>query len=124
MPRVLPLSARSWLLLVSLAAGVGVAFLAVHPRHGEDPFRDKYEQVRLGMSEDKVRDLLGRPTHDEYLGLGFGGCGPNISTWAEGRQKICVTFDQPGVVVRKRFFTWTWWEKAWDELHRFLPSFR
>jgi hypothetical protein len=116
------------LLLLSLAVGVCVPFLAVHPRHSEDSFWDKYQRVRFGMTEKEVFALLGPPTHEWELGGGFG---PHDCSWGEGQERIWVSFKVVNtrppfkdVVVDKTFSTGAWWEKAWDDLQRFLPSFR
>jgi hypothetical protein len=91
-----------WLLpTLALSALVGfalawVAYLEPWARRG--PFWDKYQQVRLGMSQSEVEGILGPPALEEG-----GGFMPLCAAWFEGRQAIAVNFDPEGRATEKRF---------------------
>jgi hypothetical protein len=99
-----------YLLLASLLLRVGAAPLALYyailPAWLRGPVWDKYQQVRLGMTEEEVEAILGPP--DSVEG---GELMPSCSAWFVGEQTVAVDFDTDGRATEKRFRPWRspWW---------------
>jgi hypothetical protein len=80
-----------------------VVFLVIfaEPKR-EGPFWDKYQQIRVGMSDQDAYAILGPRTG------GFDSSFSSIDMWEEGSQTIIIkmgTAPSPGkgIVVRKEF---------------------
>jgi hypothetical protein len=73
---------RSWvwvLVCIALIVGALLVWWLIYPRHRDGPFWAKYQQVRLGMAEKEVEDILGPPAYEEYPGGGFGPPGLRLA---------------------------------------------
>jgi hypothetical protein len=117
--------ARRWLLVwLLLCAGAVAASLAVIAEvNRRTPFWDKYQKVRLGMTEAEVKNILGPPAAEEYPG---GGLGPMVLTWVEGEQQI-VVFIYPEfrgeLALKKGFLPKSLWEQLRDPSHRSVITY-
>ncbi len=85
---------------IAAAAYAGVAALAIYCDRTRGPFWEKYQKVRLGMTENEVVGALGPPAFEEYPGGILGDC---CFAWFEGGQTIAVDFDIDGRATEKRF---------------------
>lgn len=65
-PQTLPNRTIRWrrrlVICLALIASAGIACVALGRfARSRDPFREKYENIRLGMTGEEVKDLLGPP---------------------------------------------------------------
>jgi hypothetical protein len=112
-----------WRRLVCLLFAVCVCLtVAAYSERRQGPFWDKYQKLRLGMTEQDVQDVLGPPMYEESMSFG-----PLYCTWKEGQETILVSFDDAWpypagkyVVVEKRFFP----ETGWERMRRTAEDFR
>ncbi len=128
---------RKWLVLglfLLVCTGLSLCMLAPDPWVRRGPVWDKYQQVRLGMTEEEVNADLGPPDDVEPLG---GVRAPWSSVWFfQGGELIAVDFDTDGRGIGratgKRFHARrnSWWvedpprsvmRQAWDMLRSMRP---
>jgi hypothetical protein len=114
MPNAKRLSRWQLIVWVLLLASAGATFLVLYPERRHGPFWEKYQQVRLGMTEQEVFDILGPPKEDWYQ----GGFGTHDCLWEEGEESIAVSFStlypHDGTAVRKQFTPKSTLEKVQD----------
>jgi hypothetical protein len=120
-----------WLLVcVSGSVCVGSAFLLASADRREGPFWEKYQKVKMGMTEEEVEGILG-PGLDLWGDKGPTNVG-KVYSWREGDQEIRVQFDfsrqaphGPPLAwgVRwKHYFPGGWAVRFRRNLERFKPE--
>jgi hypothetical protein len=86
------------LVALALCSGVVIAFFPTSP---DRVLLDRFQQVRAGMSESEVKDILGEPTPNTSCEWGTirerGATRTNC--WFGDRFTIAVAFTQDGHVV-------------------------
>jgi hypothetical protein len=89
-----------------VCAGLALSVAQFDPWGRRGPVWDHYRQVRLGMTEEEVKAILGPPDSVDSFGLGFDYLG-----WFKGQQTITVDFDVDGRAAEKRFHAGpgSWW---------------
>ena len=73
-----------WMLAASVLA-LGLAGC------GSKITKDNYDKIKVGMTEDEVKDILGEPTKAVSGGIA-GLVGGGVMTWEDGQKSIVVTF--------------------------------
>jgi hypothetical protein len=101
-----------------LAVCVCALFAAMFPGRRHGPLWAGYQKVRLGMTKERVEDILGPPDDEDTFGGGTSG--RLFCTWREGEQSIVLDFhwswDSRAVyeLREKQFYPQTSWEQAQD----------
>jgi hypothetical protein len=92
---------------LALIAFAGVAFLALNRfSQSNDPFREKYVQIRQGMTRQQVEDELGSPDMNVDMGAPRG----HICYWLDGDRAIGIEFswdsrgERTGEIVIGKWF--------------------
>ena len=109
-----------WLLLVCLVVFTCVLGWSWYSYVAwiNDSFRQKYERVHMGMTEDEVISILGKPQQTESLGGGLSSY--DVDTWYDGKRFISVAFRwdyvRPEVAYSKLFSPKLLWESLKDSI--------
>lgn len=98
------MNARSLVLLVGLAGAAGLVLSGCNKIEtaSVENVKQKYDQVKAGMTVAEVKDILGAPDDMKTGGVSAVGVGvtDTTMTWKKGKQVIKVNFLNDKVVEK------------------------